>query len=527
MEPDETLHGEDDENELYTLRAINDIGLPDDQELASMGLKTEDRLLMIESAWRMSPCFYQGPNLPQIRHFSFTRMFMSLVTDVPYRQRPLNIPVSAEELVYTSIRAMIKDGVVEASLSPYNNGLLLVAKKPARPGAPPSGMRVVLDARGLNHITRRVNGPIEDLSLCLREVAGAAFVTVTDVLSGFHLIPLDPECRPPTAFTCGSLGHLQYCRAGMGMANSPARFASALSGVLGVLRHNACGEGHNIDATNYAPYPHSGVCTTEEMLKNTEIGVTEARRKVFEERKEQWKSCLKNEQFDRFIEDTFTLHRCLCIVYVDDVTIATWYDRSTGVQSYQMEQLQIKQHLRDVENVLNRMRQFGIICKPVKTEIARPCNELLGYIVGRDGLRANPKKIEKLMDIDLPRSKEGLNFFIGLAGFYRQFIPRLTELEAPLRRLLNDPSLPSTHKDLNDRFIPPCWLVPGEDGITPMQSFQAILVELTRFTALSSVDYRPQAGRVGIAADASRYGLAAVLFQETVCGTDKDGHQLL
>jgi hypothetical protein len=64
-------------------------------------------------------------------------------------------------------------------------------------------------------------------------------------------------------------------------------------------------------------------------------------------------------------------------------------------------------------NVMTRMRQFGIVCKPTKTEIARPCNELLGYIVGREGLRANPKKIDKLMDIDLPRSKEGLNFFIG------------------------------------------------------------------------------------------------------------------
>ena len=283
LEPEETLRGEDECNRLYTLRSVLDVGLPDDDELEMMGLKSEDRLLMVESIWRMAPCFYQGPNLPQLRHFSFTRMFMSLVTDVPYRQKPLVIPVHAEELVYTSIRAMIKDGVVEASLSPYNNGLLLVAKKPPRPGAPAPGMRVVLDARGLNHITRRVNWPIEDLSLCLREVAGAAFITVTDVLSGFHLIPLDPECRPPTAFTCGSLGHLQYCRAGMGMANSPARFASMLSGVLGVLRHNACGKGHNREGSDFAPYPHTGVCSSAEMLKNTEIGTTEERTKEFKE----------------------------------------------------------------------------------------------------------------------------------------------------------------------------------------------------------------------------------------------------
>ena len=392
--------------------------------------------------------------------------------------------------MYTSIRAMIKDGVVEASLSPYNNGLLLVAKKPSRPGAPPPGMRVVLDARGLNHITRRVTWPIEDLSLCLKEVAGAAFITVTDVLSGFHLIPLDPECRPPTAFTCGSLGHLQYCRAGMGMANSPARFASALSGVLGVLRHNACGQGHNREGNNYAPYPRSGVCSSEEMLKNTEIGTTEESTREFQENKRRWNECVAAKQMDEQVEDTFTLHRCLCVVYVDDVTVATWYDRSKGKPDHQMELRQLRAHLRDVENVLMRMRQFGIICKSVKTEIARPCNELLGYIVGRDGLRANPKKIEKLMDVDLPKSKEGLNFFIGLAGFYRQFIPRLATLEAPLRKLLNHPGLPATAKDVNDHTLPTCWNEPmGEDEKTPMDSFKAIIRELAKFTALSSADY--------------------------------------
>jgi hypothetical protein len=92
LEPEETLRGEDECNRLYTLRSVLDVGLPDDEELEMMGLKSEDRLLMVESIWRMAPCFYQGPNLPQLRHFSFTRMFMSLVTDVPYRQKPLVFP---------------------------------------------------------------------------------------------------------------------------------------------------------------------------------------------------------------------------------------------------------------------------------------------------------------------------------------------------------------------------------------------------------------------------------------------------
>ena len=543
-EPEETLNGELPENDLYTLRSILQVGVPSDSELKEMNLAPEDRLSIIEMVWRQAPAFYQGPVLPVIRHFTFTKLFMSLVTDVPYRQKPLVIPLANEELVYSSIRAMIKDGVVEASLSPYNNGLLLVAKKASRPGAPSSGMRVVLDARGLNHITRRVSWPIEDLGLCLREVAGASFITVTDVLSGFHLIPLDPECRSATAFTCGSLGHLQYCRAGMGMANSPARFASALSGVLGGQRHNACGNGCNREDNECAPGP-----SPEDILNKTslqvaagvDVTVSEARQVQHRQECDEFHRLLAEGKFDKLLEDHFAVHRCLCIVYVDDITIATWYDRSLTTDS-RMERVQLRAHIRDVEAVLHRMRSFGIVCKAVKSEIAKPRSELLGYVVGRDGLRVNANKIEKLLDLDLPHSREGLQFFIGLTGFYRQFVPRLAELETPLRELLKHPELPVSAPKRNGASdvgaqvaeLPKCWheAVPHRPALdngqpcTYKHLYEQILYELAKFTALSSVDYRPQSGRVGVASDASKVGLAAVLFQETPWGTTKSGETL-
>ena len=544
MEPEEQLHGEDDENDVYTIRSVLQVGIPNDKELEEMGLTTDDRITIIESVWSMAPGFYQGPVLPEIRHFTFTKMFMSLVTEVPYRQRPLVIPVASEEMVYSSIRAMIKEGVVEASLSPYNNGLLLVAKKAARPGAPSPGMRVVLDARGLNHITRRVTWPIEDLGLCLREVAGAAFITVTDVLSGFHLIPLDQECRPPTAFTCGSLGHLQYCRAGMGMANSPARFASALSGVLGGQRHNACGNGASREGNGCAPGPSVEDLETKSsrhIAAGVDVQVTEERQRKYTDDCDKFRKQVEEGEYDILMKDVFSIHRCLCIVYVDDVTIATWYDRSQKVDS-RMEGVQLQAHIRDVKAVIRRMRLFGIICKAVKSEIAKPRSDLLGYVVGRDGLRVNANKIDKLTDIDLPHSKEGLNFFIGLTGFYRQFVPRLAELEAPLRTLLNRSDLPEKAPKRNPNEtskpvgpIPSCWheTVPksgvssvGALDYTYMDLYEQILKELAKFTALSSIDYRPRAGRVGVASDASKVGLAAVLFQETPWGTTKSGETL-
>jgi hypothetical protein len=172
-----------------------------------------------------------------------------------------------------------------------------------------------------------------------------------------------------------------------------------------------------------------------------DINVSEERQKEYIANCDRFQKRVDEGEYDTILRDMFSVHRCLCIVYVDDVTIATWYDRSQGVDS-QMERIQLQAHLRDVAAVIRRMRLFGIICKASKSEIAKPRNDLLGYVVGRDGLRVNANKIDKLTDIDLPHSKEGLNFFIGLTGFYRQFVPRLAELEAPLRTLLNRSDLP-------------------------------------------------------------------------------------
>jgi hypothetical protein len=151
-------------------------------------------------------------------------------------------------------------------------------------------------------------------------------------------------------------------------------------------------------------------------VTGVDVEVSEARQVQHQSECDRFNQLIKEGQFDTLIEDVFAVHRCLCIVYVDDVTVATWYDRSQTTDP-RMEQIQLQAHLRDVEAVLQRMRSFGIVCKAVKSEIAKPSNELLGYVVGRAGLRVNATKIDKLLDLDLPHSKEGLQCFIGLTGF--------------------------------------------------------------------------------------------------------------
>ena len=48
---------------------------------------------------------------------------------------------------------------------------------------------------------------------------------------------------------------------------------------------------------------------------------------------------------------------------------------------------------------------------------------ILGHIVGREGLKMDPKKVQAISNIAYPTSKKEVRSFLGLAGYYRTFIP--------------------------------------------------------------------------------------------------------
>ena len=46
----------------------------------------------------------------------------------------------------------------------------------------------------------------------------------------------------------------------------------------------------------------------------------------------------------------------------------------------------------------------------------------LGLLVGKDGIRMDPKKIEAIQEWKTPRSMRDVQPFVGFANFYRRFI---------------------------------------------------------------------------------------------------------
>ena len=62
----------------------------------------------------------------------------------------------------------------------------------------------------------------------------------------------------------------------------------------------------------------------------------------------------------------------------------------------------------------------------------------LGHIVGRNGLRTDPSKIEKVKNWPVPATPKELHTFISLAGYYRKFINNFAEIVRPLEKLLSN-----------------------------------------------------------------------------------------
>ena len=57
---------------------------------------------------------------------------------------------------------------------------------------------------------------------------------------------------------------------------------------------------------------------------------------------------------------------------------------------------------------------------------------LLDHMIAPSGIAPNPTKIEAVQKIQLPQNITQLCSFLGLAGYYRQFIQHFSAIAKPL-----------------------------------------------------------------------------------------------
>ena len=87
--------------------------------------------------------------------------------------------------------------------------------------------------------------------------------------------------------------------------------------------------------------------------------------------------------------------------------------------------------------VLERLKHEKLLinvkkCTFMKTELA-----YLGFVISREGLKMDPKKVQAIIDWPSPRNIFEVRRFHGLACFYRKFIKKFSGICAYIIETIN------------------------------------------------------------------------------------------
>jgi len=86
--------------------------------------------------------------------------------------------------------------------------------------------------------------------------------------------------------------------------------------------------------------------------------------------------------------------------------------------------------------VLSRLHEHQLYAKFSKCEFWLKKVPFLGHVLSEEGISVDPSKVQEVLDWKVPTSVHEVRSFLGLAGYYRRFIPKFSKISKPMTRLL-------------------------------------------------------------------------------------------
>ena len=96
----------------------------------------------------------------------------------------------------------------------------------------------------------------------------------------------------------------------------------------------------------------------------------------------------------------------------------------------------INEMLDRIAMVLYHLKEFNLKIKPKKLFFFQSNILFLGHMLSKDGILPNPEKVSKVRDWPVPKMAKEVHSFLGLASYYRRFIPKFAKWANPLYDLI-------------------------------------------------------------------------------------------
>ena len=153
-----------------------------------------------------------------------------------------------------------------------------------------------------------------------------------------------------------------------------------------------------------------------------------------------------------------------------------------------------EEHLDTLEKVFTRIEECGLTAKPSKCHLGYSELTFLGHQVSVGQLSPENDKLEKIYKAERPQTKKQLRSFLGLAGYYRKFVPNFATIALPLTE--------KTKKGNPEKIV---WDEQCQDAFTTLK------IRLCEKPIVCLPDTKLE---YTLRTDASDVGLGAVLLQD-------------
>ena len=323
----------------------------------------------------------------------------------PIKMAPRRVALHQQHVIDDCMDEMIDlDAVEPAPESEWAFPVNLVPKKAVGKGT--TAWRFAIDYRNLNKITTTKSYNLPRIDDTLIQLAGAKYFSGFDLKAGYWNIKVALKDRDKTSFCLPNTGKYsgiwRFKTMPFGLKNAPAKFQALMEKIMpkpeSVRPHCTCGH----PAVPPEPPPSTG----SDPAADPAAG----------------RAACSDSHTDQ--QDTASgpaPRQCpKALVYLDDVI-------STGAT--------FEEALQNVKEVLDALQKANLKISPKKTFLFQKRLKYLGHIVSEKGIECDPSKLEAVLSLGRPETREALRSFLGCCQYFHKHIKNLSIIAAPLYKM--------------------------------------------------------------------------------------------